>query len=148
MAEVVSPHALVDERARQDLPWVAHEQLEQVRFRRRELESPPAAARVHRAEIEGEIGEAEEVGRLLVESAAQERSQPGQQLLERERLRQVVVRTRVEPFHAVADGIACGQEENGDAIALAAEPTRDVQSEIGRASCRERGSNWGVAAGR
>src|SRR5262245_18510456 len=81
MAEVVAPDTLVDERAGQHLTGVAHEQLEEVRLGRRQLEAAPAAARVHRAQIEREVGETEHVRRLLVERTTQKRAQPGKQLL-------------------------------------------------------------------
>ena len=113
--------------ARQHLPRVAHEELEQMRFGRRQLEAAAAAARLHRAEIEREVGEAQEVGRLRVDRAPQQRPQTRKQLLERERLRQVVVRARVEPVDPVADGIARGQQQDGHAVPLAAEPARDVE---------------------
>ena len=59
--------------------------------------------------------------------AAQERSQPGQQLLERERLHEVVVGARVETGDAVADGAAGRQHQDRDAVAVGAEPSRNLE---------------------
>src|SRR5882757_1255634 len=57
VAEVVAPDALVDERAREDLARVAHEELEQVRLGRRQLEAASVAPGLHRTEVERQIGE-------------------------------------------------------------------------------------------
>ena len=92
----------------------------------------PLAAGVHRAEIEREVGEAQDVERLLLERPAQERAQPGEQLVERERLRQVVVRAGVEALDPVADRIARRQEQDRHPVALAAEPARDVEPVVPR----------------
>src|SRR5437588_5201726 len=91
VAEVVAPYALVDERAWKHLAGVAHVELEQVRLSRRQLEAAGASSCVHRAEVEAEVGETEDVCRLLLERPAKERAQSGEEFLERERLRQVVV---------------------------------------------------------
>jgi hypothetical protein len=130
VAEVVAPHALVDERAGQHLTRVAQEELEQVRLGRRQLEASPAASRVHRAEIERQIGKAEDVRRFLLESAPQECAQPREQLFERERLGKVIVGAGIEALDPVADGVACGQQQDGDPIALAAEAPCHVESVV------------------
>ena len=128
MAEVVAPHALVDERARQHLAGVAHEQLEQVGLGRRQLETAPSTARVHRPEVEREVAEAEHRARLLGLRASQKRPQASEELVEVVRLRQVVVGARVEPLHPVADGVAGGEEEDRDAVSLPAQPARHVEA--------------------
>ena len=58
-----------------------------------------------------DVGEAQDVG-VRAAGAAQERAQPRMQLLERERLHEVVVRAGVEPGDAVADGVARGQHQH------------------------------------
>jgi hypothetical protein len=87
VAEVVVPDALVDERARQHLPRVPEEELEEVRLGRRQLEAATRPARVHRAEVEREVGEAEHVARRLRLRAAEQSPQPREQLFEVVRLR-------------------------------------------------------------
>ena len=52
-----------------------------------------------------------------VPGAADQRPQPGEQLVERERLGQVVVAAGVEPIHPVADRVAGGEHQNGDVVA-------------------------------
>ena len=96
-------------------------------LRRRQLEAAAAAARVHRAEIEAQVGEAEHRPRLLGLGAAQERAQPREELLEVVRLREIVVRAGVEPFHPVAHGVACGEQEDRDPVSLPAQAARHVQ---------------------
>ena len=49
--------------------------------------------------------------------AAQQRPQPGQQLLQRERLGQVVVGAGVEALDPVADGVAGGEHQDGYVVA-------------------------------
>ena len=58
------------------------------------------------------------VGRL---GAAQQRAQPGQQLLEGERLDQVVVGAGVEAGHAVGDRVAGGEHQDRHVVAVGAQ---------------------------
>ena len=53
--------------------------------------------------------------------APQQRAQPGQQLLERERLGEVVVGAGVEPLDPVADRVAGGEHEDRQVVARRAE---------------------------
>src|SRR5262245_8897883 len=64
-AEVVSPHALEDDRARQNLTRVPEEQLEQRELGAREIDGDVAAPHLTRSEVEVEVGETEHVGRLV-----------------------------------------------------------------------------------
>ena len=132
MAEVVAPDTLVDQRAWQHLARVAHEQLEEVRLGRRQLEAAAGPSGVHRPQVEREVGEAQHVGGLLFERGPEQRPQPREQLLERERLRQVVVGAGVQALDSVADGVPCGQEQNGDTVAFAAQPAGDVEPVVAR----------------
>jgi len=56
-----------------------------------------------------------DLGGLLgvVAAAAQEAPQAGEELVEGERLDDVVVGAGVEPAHPVADRVACGEHEDG-----------------------------------
>ena len=49
--------------------------------------------------------------------AAQQRPQPGEQLLQRERLGEVVVRAGVEALDPVADRVPRGEHEDGEVVA-------------------------------
>src|SRR5437763_6520416 len=132
MAEVVAPDALVDEWPRQHLARVPHEELEQVRLGRRELEAATGAARLHRAEVECEIREAEHVGGLGLHGATQPRTQSRQQLLERERLRQGVVRASIQAVDAAADRIARRQQQDRYTVSFPAQPPGAVEPVVAR----------------
>ena len=58
---------------------------------------------------------------------AQQRAQPGEQLLERERLGQVVVGPGVEALDPVADGVARGEHQDRDAVADLAQGAGGLQ---------------------
>ena len=60
-------------------------------------------------------------------AAAQQRAQPRAQLLERERLDQVVVGAGVEAVDAVRDGVARGQHQHRRAVAGGAQPAADLE---------------------
>ena len=53
---------------------------------------------------------------------AVQRAQAGQQLVDLERLGQVVVGTDVEALHAVGQRVAGGEHQHGGPVALAAQP--------------------------
>ena len=71
--------------------------------------------------VHGHVGEAEHLAGPVGARAPQERAQPCQQLLERERLHEVVVGARVQALHAVADADAGGQHQDRRAVAVGAE---------------------------
>ena len=74
-----------------------------------------AAAYLAAGQVEAQVGEGERlVGVVLVGyDAPQQRAQPGQQLLQRERLGEVVVGAGVEALDPVTDGVAGGQHQDG-----------------------------------
>ena len=53
---------------------------------------------------------------------------PGDQLVELERLRQVVVRAAVETGHRVGGGGACGQHDDRHALVEAAHPAQHLEA--------------------
>src|SRR5437016_12527653 len=95
---VAAPAALEDDRPRQHLPRVPQEELEERELGPRQLDQLAAAPHLARARVELEVGEAEHLARAVA-AAAEEGADAREQLLERERLRDVVVRARVEPGH-------------------------------------------------
>ena len=58
---------------------------------------------------------------------AQQRPQPRLELLERERLDQVVVGADVEPLDAIVDRVAGGEHQDRRAVAGLAHPARDLE---------------------
>ena len=88
--------------------------------------------------------------------ATQERAQPRQQLLDRERLREVVVRAGVEAEHAVAEAVERRQHQDRQVVALSPGLAADreavavgqaqVEDDRGRLIARERGQRLVAAA--
>ena len=74
-----------------------------------------AAAYVARPDLHRQVGEGQRLlgGVLGRHDAAQQRAQPGEQLLEGEGLGEVVVGPGVEALDPVADGVAGGEHEDG-----------------------------------
>ena len=66
--------------------------------------------------------------RAVVAGAAQQRANAGEQLFERERLRQVVVGAGVEPFHPVLDLGARGQHQHRQPAPLAPQGAADLEA--------------------
>ncbi len=78
--------------------------------------------------IERQVGEAEHAVIVRRVAAPQQRAQAGQQLREGERLRQVVVGSRVEPLDPLAHGRPRGQEQDGRAVACRAQGPAGVEA--------------------
>ena len=76
------------------------------------MNDPLPPAHDVRREIYLEIGRAMQ-RRLEGRLAPRQRAHPGDQLLERERLREVIVRARVQAAHAIVHGVAGGEHEDG-----------------------------------
>ena len=86
--------------------------------------SPRAASRV--AGSRRDVGELQRgVARA---GAAEQRAQPGAQLLDGERLDEVVVGAGVEPLDAVGDCVARGDDEHRHRIAAAAQRAADLEA--------------------
>ena len=100
---------------RHHLAGVAQEELEQRELGARELDLVAVADNVAGQRVEREVEERER-GRLARRRgerlAAEQRPQPGEELLERKGLDEVVVRAGVEPRHTVGDARTSGQHED------------------------------------
>jgi hypothetical protein len=129
--EVIAPHALEDDRAREHLAWVPQEELEERELGAREVDEFPRTADLARSRIELQVTEAEDVSvvrlRLAAPDPPQERPQPSKQLGEREWLRQIVVRARVQAGDAAVDLRAGGEHQHRDAHPRRAEPAADLE---------------------
>ena len=124
--EVIAPHALEDRRAREHLPGVGHEELEQQELGARELDRPLTAPDLVRRGVEDEVREAHRGGVRAV-GAAQQRAQARLELLQRERLDEVVVGARVEAGDPVVDRVAGGEHEHRRVVARLAQAHADLE---------------------
>ena len=77
--------------------------------------------------IQGEVGDVQDRGPGR-DGAAGEGPQAREQLLEVERLDQVVVSARVEPGDSVVHGVACGQHQDGRAEVIGAQFAADREA--------------------
>jgi hypothetical protein len=110
---------------------MAHEDAEQIELAARELEVAARAQRAVAGQVELELADLDRVVALR-RPAAQEGVQPGNDLLERERLDHVVVGARLQPRHAVADLVAGRQYAYRQVVAGAAQAPQHLQAvEVG-----------------
>src|SRR2546423_10486767 len=86
--EVVAPHLLEDARARDHHARVVHEQLQEPELGSRQLQLPPGAVDLNRLQVENDVRELEDALLGGRHRAAQQRPEPGKQLVEREWLDQ------------------------------------------------------------
>src|SRR5215207_9433731 len=100
MPEVVAPDALEDHRAGQHLLRIEQEELQQRELSARELDRVAATADFPRCRVELEVGEAED-GIAAFRGPAKQCAQTCKELLERERLDEVVVGARVQSRHSI-----------------------------------------------
>jgi hypothetical protein len=118
---------LGDHRTAEDPPGTAQQVLEQRVLPRREGDPPAAPGHVAGRRIEGEVGEPQH-RRPRGGAPPQQGANARQELLERERLGQVIVGAEVESRHLVVDGVARGQEEDRTPDALLAERPEHLEA--------------------
>src|SRR6266566_3739413 len=109
--EAELPGAFEQLASRQSLAAPAEQQLEQGELLRRQLELRLAAPGAPGRRIEAQIARLQK-RRAFRGRTANEGSEARQQLRERERLQQVVIRARVEAVDAIADRIARGEHQH------------------------------------
>jgi len=124
--EVVAPHDVEDRVARQHASRVRHEHAQELELRPRELDLAIATPALHRVAIEGEIVEVQDTGGAGG-AAPPECSEPRQELVQRERLDKVVVRTRVQAFDAISDRRACREHEDRHPVPRRPEAPADLK---------------------
>lgn len=105
-----------------------HEHLQQGELRAGQLHRASGPADLPGGQVHGQVGEGEGVVVLggglhgrRVGAAAQQRADAGEQLVQLERLHQVVVRPRVQAGHPVADRVAGRQHQDGGQVTRAAD---------------------------
>jgi hypothetical protein len=107
--------------ARQHLVGVAAEHLGQGELAGRQVDGAVGDVGSAGAQVEGELAHPEH-GRLRCPVAAAAQPHPGQDLLERERLGDVVVGAALQAGHGVADAVAGGEDDHRDVDPGLAEP--------------------------
>jgi len=106
------PDGRVDPGPGQHLVRVPQEVDEQGVLAGRQVEPVPGPRRPLAGQVGGHVGDGE--GRPPVAGRpASQGPDAGQQFLERERLRQVVVRAEVETTHAILHAVLCGENQHG-----------------------------------
>src|SRR4029453_14687519 len=121
------PGVLEQVQACEDLVGPAHELLEQRELLRRELDLDGAPPNAARGRIEAQVAELEH-GRPLQAAPAGKGAKSSEELRERKRLDEIVVRTGVETGNAVVDRISRGEHEHGDPDTVVAEPTARLEA--------------------
>src|SRR3954466_10071377 len=104
-----------------------HEELEKREFLCRQLDLLAGAMHATGPKIHLEVGYAyhpRDERRLATRQGAHS----GHELPERERLRDVIVRTHFQPVHTIVDGIARREHEDGRCDALAAELATEIET--------------------
>ena len=122
--EVHVPDLFGDEGAGEDFAGAAGEECEEGEFLGAEVETFAGAGGLVADEIDFEIGDGEEIG-LACAGAAEDGADAGEEFREGEGFDEVIVGAEFEAFDAVFDGIAGGEEEDGDGGAGAAEFLED-----------------------
>lgn len=118
---------------RKDPPWVSQQELEQAVLRFRQLQTPLAAVCLVQGEVNAQVGESDlsvlqRLHRRSVISSGPPHasSHASEQLVEYERLDEVVIGTSIEPFDAVTHTISRCQHEDGSLIAFPANAPADL----------------------
>jgi len=129
-AEVVVPHVVEDLRLGDDPAGVEHEVAQQRELGGRELERDAGARDLVRVLVEDDVVVAQQAvvdrhGRRL---PPQQRAHPSDDLLEAERLGDVVVAAEGQPGHLVLDRVARGEEQHGRLAAVGAEAPGDLEA--------------------
>src|SRR6185503_15775684 len=109
--EVQPTDVLGQQGAREHATGAAEEILEKGVLARGQDDAPRATAHFSSGRIEGEIRQAQD-GRALPLAPAKQGPHTRQQLIERERLGEIVVGAVVEPGHLVGYGVAGGEEQH------------------------------------
>src|SRR4051794_16954242 len=133
---VVAPDLLEEALARDDDALVAHEVLEQLELALGQLDRALAAPDLVRVGVQRQVGD-DERRAAPRRPPAQQRPQSGEQLLALERLDEVVVGARVEPFDARLDRVARGEHQDRHVVGRA-QPPRDLDAvELGQSEVED-----------
>src|SRR4051794_34878723 len=124
-ARAVAPDLVEQLLARDDEPLVAHQVLEQLELALGELDLAVSPANLVRVGVQREVSDAQR-GHAARRTAAQQRPQPGEQLLALERLDEVVVGADVEALDTRVERIARGEDEDRGVVLVLPQPAGDI----------------------
>ena len=110
---------VLDPLAREHNAAVADHVFEQGKFLGRERDRAAAARDMVRGGVDREVGDGEDIGRAAA-ALARDDAQPGQQLVERKRLDEIVIRPGVEPAHAVGYAVLRREKQHRRLVAALA----------------------------
>jgi hypothetical protein len=129
-AEVVRPHAVQDLRLAQHAARIAHEEPQQLELGGGEVDAVAAPGDLVAVLVEGEVADDQDgVGAPVGGAGAADQSaQPGDDLLQAERLGDVVVPAGGQPGDAVLDRVLGGQEQHRHVRQVAAQPPQHAQT--------------------
>ena len=105
------PNLLDNRRPRHDFARPLREQKQELHFLRRQMQMPAAARRLVLPRINFQVRHADAF-LLPHRPAAQDRPHPREQFRKRERLHEIIVRTKFEPIHAVGYPVGSRQENH------------------------------------
>src|SRR5882762_4386397 len=117
------PYGIENGMARGDTSFMAHEEFEQAKLRGGELDFPSSAEDATLGDFQCKIADAQRVGSRLGNPALQ-RADAGEQYGKRERLRHIIVGSRLESLDDIGDGVASGKHQNWNVLFDFAEPVR------------------------
>src|SRR6266511_4865724 len=133
------PRVLHQRGPRDGLAGAAHQLLEQRELLRGQRGRGVAPADLVGGRIEHEVAHREDRGPLRRRPPDQ-RPEPGVELGERERLREVVVRARVEPPHPVVHAVARGEDQDRSPPPVAPEPVHHLHTvAVGQSQVEDHG---------
>ena len=127
-----APDAVKDDVARHDDAGVLREQVKELELARRELDDLVAALEDFRRAVQREAADFDNLLLDFLRAAAAESAQARKELGEFERLDEVVVGAGVEPRHAVFDGVARRQHEDGALVAFFAQAAAGIDAALPR----------------
>src|SRR6267378_334166 len=121
------PYGVENGMAGGDASFVAHKEFEQTKFRRGELDFPSSAEDATLGDFQCKVADTQRMSSRLGNPALQ-RTDTGEQYGKRERLRHIIVGSRIESLDDIGDGVASSKHQNGNVLLEFAEPARDLNA--------------------
>jgi hypothetical protein len=126
--EVVAPDVIEDLCLAHDPAGVDQQVAQQVELGGREIDDPITAAHLVRLLVDREIVVAQGVGGAIAARAPKHCAYARHQLLEAERLADVIVGAKRESVHPVGGGVTGGQEQHRDLGGFVRQPPVDLEA--------------------